>query len=152
MEIAHPILAIDHGEARIGLAATDLLGIATHPAGTINTREADVLEALKEVISQRQIGTLVLGLPLNADGSSGKAVAKIEAFAKQLATAFPGLPLHLVDERFSTMDAASKLRAANRNAKRQKGIIDQAAAMEILDRFLIDKGLLDDSLSPDSPY
>jgi putative Holliday junction resolvase len=72
------------------------------------------------------------------DGSEGHATAKIRAFGDQLRTRFPNLPLDYADERLSTVSAAEKLRSAGKNARKQKQIIDQAAAVEILNDWLGD--------------
>ncbi len=143
MHIEHPILAIDHGSSRIGLAATDMLGIATHPAGTIQVKTSDPMEELKKIISQRLVKTIVIGMPYHMDGSEGDAAKKIRKFSKVVAKFFPNIPLHLIDERMTTISAAEKLHSAGKNAKKQKAIIDQAAAMEILNLFLEENGLLD---------
>ncbi|MBK1835208.1 Holliday junction resolvase RuvX [Roseibacillus ishigakijimensis] len=132
----HPILAIDHGEARIGLAATDEFGIAAHPVETIHRANTDPLGRLAEIIAQREVKTLLLGLPLKSDGREGEAAKKIRAFGDELRETFPQLPLYFHDESFTTLAAASKLRSAGKNAKKQKDIIDQAAALEILQNYL----------------
>jgi putative Holliday junction resolvase len=67
----HPVLAIDHGDARIGLAATDEFGIAAHPVATIDCRHESPLDRILEVIQERGIRSVVLGLPLRMDGSEG---------------------------------------------------------------------------------
>lgn len=128
----HPILAIDHGDARIGLAATDEFGIGAHPVETIDCRKTESIPRILEIIAERKIASVVLGLPLRMDGSEGTSSAKVRKFGKALRGQLRGLPLTFVDERFTTMTAAEKLREAGKNAKKQKGIIDQAAALEIL--------------------
>ena len=70
------------------------------------------------------------------DGSEGTSATKVRAFAEQLRQRIPTIPLVFVDETLTTSDAASKLREAGRNAKRQKSVIDQAAAVEILNRWM----------------
>ncbi|MDQ8189659.1 Holliday junction resolvase RuvX [Roseibacillus persicicus] len=132
----HPILAIDHGEARIGLAATDEFGIAAFPVETIQQATTEPLERLAEIIAQRKTKTLLLGLPLKSDGREGDAAKKIRSFGKELQETFPDLPLHYHDESFTTVAASAKLRQAGKKAKNQKDIIDQAAALEILQNFL----------------
>jgi len=128
----HPILAIDHGEARIGLAATDEFGIGVHPVETIDCRRTEIIPRILEVIAERKIQSVILGLPLRMDGSEGTSSTKVRKFGKELKGHLRGLPLTFVDERFTTMTAAGKLREAGKNAKKQKSIIDQAAALEIL--------------------
>lgn len=132
----HPALAIDLGDARIGIAATDDMGIMAHPVETIHRDQLDPLERIEQLVKQRRIRTLILGLPLRSDGSEGDAAAKARAFGEQLAARLPELPLHLVDESFTTLSAAGKLREAGRKAKQQKAVIDQAAAVEILNAWL----------------
>ena len=132
--VSHPVLAIDHGDSRIGLACTDMLGIAVHPLATV--ARAQGVEQVAEYIRTKQIAQIVVGLPLLKDGSEGDSAEKARAFMSSLTALFPGLPVAYIDESFTTVDAAAKLHAVGINAKKQKGIIDQAAAMEILHRYL----------------
>jgi len=135
-ELHHPALGIDHGDARIGVAATDEFGILAHPLETIERSRTDALERLAELAAGRKIKTLVLGLPLRMDGSEGESAAKVRKFARQLEARLPHIPLALIDETLTTSSAAEKLRAAGKNAKRQKALIDQAAAVEILNLWM----------------
>ena len=135
-ENLHPALGIDHGDARIGIAATDPLGILAHPVETIDVRADDAVERIAALVQQRGISTLVLGLPVRIDGTEGSAAEKVRAFGGRLAARLPELPLIYVDEAYTTMDAAAKLRAAGRKAKQQKAVIDQAAAVEILEAWM----------------
>lgn len=134
--MTHPILAIDHGDARIGLAATDEFGIGTHPVETIDCRKTEIIPRILEVIAERKIQAVVLGLPLRMDGSEGTSSKKVRKFAKELRTNLGDIPLTLFDERFTTVTASEKLRSAGRKAKQQKDVIDQAAALEILKDYL----------------
>ena len=134
--MTHPILAIDHGDARIGLAATDEFGIGTHPVETIDCRKTEIIPRILEVISERKIQAVVLGLPLRMDGSEGTSSKKVRKFGKELRTNLGDIPLTLFDERFTTVTASEKLRSAGRKAKQQKDVIDQAAALEILKDYL----------------
>lgn len=135
-ESAHPALGIDPGDARIGIAATDPLGILAHPVETIDVRKTDPLDRIAALVAQRGIRTLVVGLPLRIDGSEGSAAEKVRAFAARLAARVPGVPLVFTDEAYTTLDAAAKLHEAGRNAKRQKAVIDQAAAVAILENWM----------------
>jgi putative Holliday junction resolvase len=134
--LSHPALGIDHGDARIGIAATDPLGILAHPVETIDVRRTDPLERIAALTAQRNIRTLVLGLPIRIDGTEGSAAAKVRVFGGKLAARVPGVPLVYVDEAYTTMDAAEKLREAGRKAKQQKAVIDQAAAVGILEAWM----------------
>ena len=136
LDDSHPALGIDHGDARIGIAATDPLGILAHPVETIDVRKTDPLERIAALAAQRNIRTLVLGLPVRIDGTEGSAAAKVRVFGGKLAARVPGVPLVYVDEAYTTMDAAEKLREAGRKAKQQKAVIDQAAAVGILEAWM----------------
>jgi putative Holliday junction resolvase len=134
-EIQHPVLGIDHGEARIGLAITDPVGIMAHPLETIQVKTTDPIDRIIDLVRERQIKQLVLGLPLRMDGSEGTAAEKIRAFGIELAERID-LPLHYIDESLTTVAAAEKLHQAGKNAQKQKSLIDQAAAVEILTNWL----------------
>jgi putative Holliday junction resolvase len=136
----HPALGIDHGDARIGIAATDEFGILAHPVETIDRRRTEPVERIAQLVQTRKIRTLVIGLPLRMDGSEGNSAAKVRDFASRLAKRIPNLPQVFIDESLSTSAAASKLREAGRNAKQQKSVIDQAAAVEILNSWMGDAG------------
>lgn len=137
---SHPALGIDHGDARIGIAATDDFGILAHPVETIDRAKTEPLERIAAIISQRKIKTLVLGLPVRMDGSEGTSAEKVRSFAEKLRQRLPDLPLVFVDETLTTSSAATKLREAGRNAKQQKSVIDQAAAVEILNAWMEEGG------------
>ncbi len=132
----HPALGIDHGDARIGIAATDDFGILAHPVETIDRAKTDPIERIAQLAALRGIRTLVLGLPIRMDGTEGDSAAKVRAFADQLRARIPNIPLVFVDETLSTSSASQKLREAGRNARNQKSVIDQAAAVEILNYWM----------------
>ncbi|MCP5532151.1 MAG: Holliday junction resolvase RuvX [Akkermansiaceae bacterium] len=132
----HPALGIDHGDARIGIAATDEFGILAHPVETIEVRRADPFPRIAELCHIRGIRTLVVGLPLRMDGSEGSAAEKVREFADKLRGFVPDIPLVFEDETLTTTTAAAKLREAGRKARNQKSVIDQAAAVEILNSWM----------------
>jgi putative holliday junction resolvase len=133
----HPALGIDHGDARIGIAASDDFGILAHPVETIDRgKVADPIERIAEIATLKKTRTLVLGLPLRLDGSEGTSAIKVRKFAKLLRARLPDIPVVFVDETLTTATAADKLREAGRTAKQQKAIIDQAAAVEILNLWM----------------
>ncbi|MDA7917230.1 Holliday junction resolvase RuvX [Akkermansiaceae bacterium] len=134
--MTHPILAIDHGEARIGLAATDEFGIGAHPVETVDARKEGAISRIVEIIAERKIQAVVLGLPLRMDGSEGRSVVKVRKFGDELTKQLSEIPLTYFDERFTTMTASDKLREAGKKAKNQRDLIDQAAALEILNDYL----------------
>ncbi len=129
-------MGIDHGAARIGIAATDDFGILAHPVETIDLSKVDPIERIVYLAEIRSIRTIVVGLPVRLDGSEGSSAAKVRAFADQLRQRLPTLPLVFVDETLTTSSAAAKLREAGRTARQQKAVIDQAAAVEILNLWI----------------
>ena len=98
MTSPHPALGIDYGEARIGIAATDPVGIMAHPVETIHRHQTDGISRIVQLVQERGIRTLVLGLPVRMDGTEGTAAAKVRAFGRELAAALPGLPLIFMDD------------------------------------------------------
>ena len=134
----HPALGIDHGEARIGIAATDDFGILAHPVETIDRAKTEPLERIARLVELRKIRTLVVGLPVRMDGTEGDSAKKVRDFATKLAERLPDVPMVFVDETLTTSMASQKLREAGKKAKQQKSIIDQAAAVEILNLWMGD--------------
>ena len=136
MTSPHPALGIDYGEARIGIAATDPAGIMAHPVETIHRHRTDGVSRIVQLVRERGIRTLVLGLPVRMDGTEGAAAAKVRAFGRELAASLPDLPLVFTDECLTTVIAREKLHAAGKKEKNFRPIIDQAAAVEILSSWL----------------
>lgn len=136
----HPVLGIDHGDARIGIAATDAVGILAHPVETIQMDSPDPIGRIIEIVAERQIKQIVLGLPIKLDGNEGPAAIKVRKFGNKIRERLPDLPLHYCDETFTTVAAYDKLHEAGfskkRKAKQQRAIIDQAAAVEILNNWM----------------
>lgn len=132
----HPALGIDYGEARIGIAATDVCGILAHPVESIHLAKTEPVARIRELVKEKGIRTLVVGLPLRLDGTEGTACAKVRAFAAKLAAALPELPMVFVDEFLTTTVAQGKLHQAGKKMKDFKPIIDQAAAVEILNNWM----------------
>ncbi len=132
----HPALGIDFGQARIGIAATDACGILAHPVESIHLDRTEPLERIAQLAAERGVRTLVLGLPLRLDGTEGTACEKVRAFGEKLHARLPELPLVYVDEFLTTTMAQEKLHAAGKKAKDFRPIIDQAAAVEILNAWM----------------
>lgn len=128
-------LGIDHGDARFGLAISDELGMLAHPLETITVKDTDVLARIVQVVSEKDVTTIVIGLPKNMDGTAGPATEKVRAFAEQLRGRVT-CSVRLWDERLTTVAAQKSLQAAGRNAKQSRSVIDQAAAQLILQGWL----------------
>ncbi len=131
-------MGLDYGTARIGVAVSDDLGFLAHPLETVPAADPDrAVARLAELVRQRKIEDLGVGLPLHLNGEEGEAVARVRAFVTKIRPLLPdGIAIHEVDERLTTVSAMEKLHAAGRNAKNSKGIIDMAAAIEILQSWL----------------
>ncbi len=129
-------LGIDYGEARIGVAGSDALGMLAHPLETVDARRAGALQRIAAIAEQRGAEVLVVGMPYRLDGSRGPAAEGVEAFADRLRAAVPGRRVVTWDERLSTVTAQAKLHAAGRDIRRSRAVIDQAAAVEILQCWL----------------
>ena len=146
------VLGIDHGEARIGLALSDELGMLAHPLETIVAGEGENPETrIAEIARERHIETIVLGLPLRLDGTEGAAVEKVKAFAERLRSRIdPRIAIELVDERLSTVEAERALRDAGKDPRRSRKVIDQAAACIILQDYLDQQRGDGNPVEPDS--
>ena len=129
------VLGIDLGEARVGVAASDDLGMLAHPLETIDARAIDPAKRIVELAAGCGASTIVVGIPRNMDGSRGpaaeKAMAFIEGLKKTTTVRVVGW-----DERLTTVSAQRALREAGRDARSQKSIIDQVAAQMILQGWL----------------
>ena len=130
------IMAIDYGDQRIGLAVSDLLGMLCGEAWTMN--EWDMERASKRIAEEaaaREVGTLVLGLPKNVDGSEGVRAEKSREF-KAMLERDSGLPVVLWDERRSSIEAHAILHAAGKKEKQHRKTVDAVAASLILEGYL----------------
>ena len=130
------VMAIDYGDQRIGLAVSDLLGMLCGEAWTMN--EWDMERASKRIAEEaaaREVGTLVLGLPKNMDGSEGPRAALYRGFAARLEQA-AGMPVTLWDERRSSIEAHAILHAAGKKEKQHRKTVDAVAASLILEGYL----------------
>ena len=129
-------MAIDYGDQRIGLAVSDLLGMLCGEAWTMN--EWDMERASKRIAEEaaaREVGTLVLGLPKNMDGSEGVRAEKSREFKAMLERDI-GLPVVLWDERRSSIEAHAILHAAGKKEKQHRKTVDAVAASLILEGYL----------------
>ena len=128
-------LALDWGAARIGVAACDPAGTLAYPVETVPAGPTAIARIVALVAEYEPV-ELVLGLPRTLAGTESHAAARMRQVADELAAALPGLPLRLVDERLSTAAAARRLEQAGRTTRRQRRVIDQAAAVAILEGAL----------------
>lgn len=134
-------IGIDVGSVRIGVASSDPDGILASPVTTVtrNTRDTSDsrdLEAIAAIIEEYSAVEVVVGLPRTLRGERGRAADAALTFAEQLRNRIEPIPVRLSDERMTTVSAQRDLRAAGKKAKQQRGVIDQAAAVAILQGWL----------------
>lgn len=127
-------LGIDVGKARIGVARTDIDGTMAVPVETVN-RDENSTKKICAVIEEYNADIVYVGFPLSLSGEQTASTADAIAFAHELSKSTTA-HIRLIDERLSTVSATSSLQAAGHNAKSAKGIIDQAAAVVILEHAL----------------
>jgi putative holliday junction resolvase len=127
-------VGVDVGTVRIGVARSDLHGILATPVETV-ARGAGDLERILTIASEIDAIELIVGLPIALSGSHTASTADAIGFAERLAGSTQ-LPVRLVDERLSTVSAQSALRASGRNAKQSRSVIDQVAAVIIVQHAL----------------
>jgi putative holliday junction resolvase len=128
-------LGIDLGDARIGVAGSDELGMLAHPLETISATKGKPVARILELAAARGAGTIVVGMPRNMDGTYGPAAEKSRLFIEGL-RAHTDLPVIAWDERLTTVAAQRSLRESGKNSREQKGVIDQVAAQLILQSWL----------------
>lgn len=132
-------LGLDVGSKRIGVAGCDGTGLIATGLTTIDRTSFDRdVAQLREIVEQRQVQVLVVGLPYSMDGTLGSQAKKVQKLAQRLAAAL-GLPLEYVDERLTSFEAEEQIKAENRSPSRNKGLIDRKAAAIILQQWLDDR-------------
>jgi putative Holliday junction resolvase len=130
------ILALDYGAKNVGLACCDELGVTVRPLPSIpNHGRRDLVGRLRSAVREHNFARIVVGLPLNMDGSSGAAVGRVERFMEIL-RADLGLPLDGFDERLSTTEAADIWREMSPRQHQRYRTVDSLAAALILERYL----------------
>lgn len=129
------ILAVDYGDSRTGLAATDWTGSITVPLPRIDERDPVALvRAIAAVVDERETEVVVLGMPLCVDGSIGQRAQRTDALRKKLAAAL-SCPVETQDESHSTDEAHERLKQGGLKASRRKQLADSTAALVILERY-----------------
>jgi putative pre-16S rRNA nuclease len=144
-------LGLDIGSKRIGVAVSDELGLTAQPVLTLTRKRStkDDLRSLARLCRRFQCSGIVAGLPLHLSGEPSLQAAKSRAFAEELA-AFTALPLYLWDERLTTREAHQILYAAGKSRAEHKPLVDQVAAVLILQSFLDRQRAVDGPL-PEKP-
>jgi putative Holliday junction resolvase len=128
-------VGIDPGDARIGVARSDPSGFLATPVETVLRGKGD-LRRIARIVADLEASEVVVGLPRSLSGTEGPAAAKVRAFADGLARRVAPVPVRLCDERLSTVSAESMLRERGRHGAARRAVVDQAAAVLILQTAL----------------
>lgn len=128
-------LGIDPGDARIGVARSDPSGFLATPVETVRRGRGD-LRRIAEIVTEHEAVEVVLGLPRSLSGREGPAAVKTRELAARLARSVAPVPVRLVDERLTTVSAEAMLRDRGRKGTERRSVVDQAAAVLILQHAL----------------
>ena len=136
-------LAVDVGKVRVGVALSDPDGILATPLVTLardmgaapDAVPGDIAELVR-LVGEHEVVQIVVGLPVRLNGEEGAAAIDIRAYAGRLVSAVGDVPIVLADERMSTVVATRRLAERGVRGKRQRAVVDQAAAVEILQSWL----------------
>ena len=130
------VMGIDYGDARTGVAFSDLLCSIVGTTTVIHSRNTEkTLEQLCQLVKEHEVGEIVMGLPKNMDGSEGPRAELCRSFAKMLEER-TGMTVALWDERRTTVEAHNILSAHNYHGKKRKNTVDAVAASLILEGYL----------------
>ena len=131
-------LGIDYVDRRAGVAITDALGITAQGLETIhhNGNDKVVLKRIEELISEYQVDTIAIGLPLNMNGNKSERVEVTEQFIHKLKCKFNNINIQRIDERLTTVEAHKTMNFLNVNKHKKRNIVDTISAVYILEIYL----------------
>lgn len=131
-------LGIDYGDSRVGIAITDALGITAQGLETIhhNGNDKIVLKRLEELFNEYEIDTIVIGMPINMDGTKAERVEVTNKFIHKLKCKFFKIPIEEIDERLTTVAAHKTMNFLDVNKKKKKNIVDTISAVYILEIYM----------------
>jgi putative holliday junction resolvase len=131
------VMGIDVGTVRVGVALSDPSGTLASPLETVRrSKDGTDLDRLAALVVEHEVTEVVVGDPKHLSGASGASARDASAYSRALAGRLDEVPVHLLDERLSTVTASNHLRAGGLDSRRQRSVIDQAAAVVILQQFL----------------
>ncbi len=146
------VLGIDHGERRVGLALSDEDGSIAHPHATLPRRDPKALIAeIAELVREREVGLIVVGLPLSLDGREGTSARRARRFGELLAEA-ASVPVEMWDERLTTVAAQRALGDAGVKSAAQREMVDRVAAALLLQSYLDARRGSSDTREGDEPW
>ena len=130
------VLALDTGEKRIGVAVSDPLGIIAQGVTVITRKDPETdLNEIKRIVEEYKADSVVIGMPVNMDGTKGKSAEKVNEFVEVLKGRL-SIPVYTYDERLSTKESEKFLISADVSRKKRKQVIDKMAAQLILESYL----------------
>lgn len=131
-------IGIDYGDSRVGIAITDSLGITAQGLETIHHAGNDkiVLKRLEELFNEYEIDTIVIGMPINMDGSKSERVEVTKKFIHKLKCKFGKIPIEEIDERLTTVAAHKTMNFLDVNKRKKKDIVDTISAVYILEIYM----------------
>jgi len=132
------ILGIDYGDARTGIAITDALKITAQGLETIHNEGSDkiILRRLDEIIEQYEVDTIVIGRPINMNGTTSERTQKTEQFIHKIKCKYNKLKIEIIDERLTTVAAHKTMNFLDVNKNKKKNIVDTISAVYILETYL----------------
>ena len=132
------ILGIDYGEARVGVAITDSLNITAQGLETIQRNNSDkvVLKRLDEILAKYEIDTIVVGMPLNMNGTMSERAEITEKFVHKLKCKYNKIKIETIDERLTTVEAHKTMNFLDVNKNKKRQIVDTISAVYILETYL----------------
>lgn len=128
------VLGVDLGSVRVGIALSDATGTLASPLAVL-PRAPDLHDRLAELVDEHEAGAVVIGLPRSLDGAERKSAKSVRAEVGHLVRRLP-VPVHLQDERLSTVAAHAGLAASGRTARQRRGTVDASAAAVLLQSWL----------------
>ena len=132
------ILGIDYGDSRTGIAITDPLNITAQGLETINNKGSDkiILKRLDEIFAQYQIDTIVIGRPINMNGTESDRTEITDKFIHKLKCKYNKMKIETIDERLTTVAAHKTMNLLEINKYKKKNIVDTISAVYILETYL----------------
>lgn len=132
------VLGIDYGEARAGIAITDELNITSQGLKTIEHKGNDkiLLAELDKILEQYNVETIVVGMPINMNGTEGPRVEKTKKFIHKLKCKYNKIKIETIDERLTTVQAYRTMNDLEINKKKKRQIVDTISAVYILEVYI----------------
>ena len=132
------ILGIDYGDARTGIAITDALNITAQGLETIHNNRSDkiILKRLDEILEQYEVDTIVVGKPINMNGTSSERTEVTEKFIHKLKCKYNKMKIDTIDERLTTVEAHKTMNFLDVNKHKKRNIVDTISAVYILETYL----------------